>query len=38
MKNFKFTPFEAVLTVIVILLLALIAIMLYPVITFMLSL
>jgi len=34
MKNFKFTPFEAVLTVIVILLLALLGILLYPVVTF----
>jgi hypothetical protein len=34
MKNFKFTPFEAVLTVIVVLLIALLGILLYPVITF----
>jgi hypothetical protein len=33
MKNFKFTPFEAVLTVIVFLLLVLLTIVLYPVIT-----
>jgi hypothetical protein len=34
MKNFKFTPFEAVLTVIVVLLISLLGILLYPVITF----
>ena len=33
MKGFKFTPFEAVLTVIVFLLLVLLTIVLYPVIT-----
>ena len=37
MKNFRFTPFEAVLTVIVILLIALISIILYPVITYFLE-
>jgi len=37
MKNFRFTPFEAVLTVIVILLIALIGILMYPVITFFLE-
>jgi hypothetical protein len=38
MKNFRFTPFEAVLTVIVFLLLSLLAILMYPVITFLLGL
>ena len=38
MKSFKFTPFEAVLTVIVFLLLVLLTILLYPVITFLLGL
>ena len=37
MKNFRFTPFEAVLTAIVILLIALISIILYPVITYFLE-
>ena len=37
MNKFKFTPFEAVLTVIVFLLLVLITIILYPVITLMLG-
>ena len=37
MKNFKFTPFEAVLTVIVFLLLVLLTILLYPVVTFVLE-
>ena len=32
MKNFRFTPFEAVLTVIVFLLLVLLTIVLYPVV------
>lgn len=38
MKQFRFTPFEAVLTVIVFLLLSLLAILMYPVITFLLGL
>ena len=37
MKQFKFTPFEAVLTVIVFLLLVLLTIVLYPVFTFLLE-
>ena len=37
MKSFKFTPFEAVLTVIVFLLLVLLTILLYPVVTFVLG-
>lgn len=35
MKNFKFTPFEAVLTIIVILLIALLGMIIYPVITYL---
>ena len=37
MKQFKFTPFEAVLTVIVFLLLVLLTIVLYPVISLVLG-
>jgi hypothetical protein len=37
MKNFKFTPFEAVLTVIVILLLVLLGMLMYPVFTYFLG-
>ena len=37
MKNFRFTPFEAVLTVIVFLLLVLLTIVLYPVVSLILG-
>ena len=38
MKNFRFTPFEAVLTVIVFLLLVLLTIVLYPVVNLVIGL